>query len=231
MDSSRTDLIIGKNNTEKLKKSNILIVGLGGVGGSAFEMLIRSGVQNFTIVDGDVVEPSNLNRQTLFTSNDVGKPKVEVAQELALAINPGIRINAMHERIDMNSIPELTEFDYVVDAIDDTLAKAHLVINAFSVKTPIISCLSMGNRMDQTLIRSTKLNKTCNDPMARIFRHDLRRAGIPLKDVNVVFSEEEPVISGKIIGSTYLCPNYAGMLMAKHVVQYILEEKQNGKNN
>ena len=190
--SSRTELLIGKNSIEKLHNSKVAIFGIGGVGSFVVEGLVRAGVQNFILVDDDKVCLTNLNRQIIATRKTVGKPKVEVAKERILDINPDAKVEIYQEFFmpDSKEILDNT-VDYVVDSVDTVTAKIDLVMRAKKLNIPIISCMGTGNKLDPTRFEVTDIYKTSICPLAKVMRKELRARGVD--SLKVVYSKEEPI--------------------------------------
>ncbi len=212
----RTLKIIRKELLDKIKKQNILLVGVGGVGGFALEALIRLGFSNITIVDSDDFEESNLNRQILCTQENLGKSKVEEAKKRALSINPSANIKSIQIFLNEENIEELFKinYDYIIDACDTITTKYLLIKLSLETNTKIISCMGTGNRIDPTKVTLTTLNKTYNDPLAKAMREILRKGNVPLK-IPVVWSKEIPIkTKEKTPGSIVLVPAAAGLEIA-----------------
>lgn len=189
---SRTELIIGKENVEKLHKSKVAIFGIGGVGSFVVEGLVRAGVENFILVDDDKVCLTNLNRQIIATRKTVGKPKVEVAKERILDINPNANVEIYQEFFMPDSKEILDEtVDYVVDSVDTVTAKIELVMRAKKLNIPIISSMGTGNKLDPTRFEITDIYKTSICPLAKVMRKELRARGVD--SLKVVYSKEEPI--------------------------------------
>ncbi len=214
--------LIGKDKVDKLKNANILIVGLGGVGGYVLETLVRSGIHNLTIVDGDVVELSNLNRQIISKQNVVGKPKALVAQTRALEINPDINLRVINEFIteDNFSLLKIDEYDYVIDACDDLNLKMLLIKNADKYK--LISSMGTANKMDMTRFKITTIDKTSYDPLAKIIRKRIKDEKIMTK-FKVVSSDEKVIKNGTKLGTIAYMPATSGLLCASYVISDIIE--------
>ena len=189
---SRTELLIGKEAIDKLKKAKVAIFGIGGVGSFVVEGLVRSGVENFILVDDDKVCLTNLNRQIIATRKTVGKYKVEVAKERILEINPDAKVETFQEFFmpDSEGIIDNT-IDYIVDCIDTVTAKIELVMRANSMNIPIISSMGTGNKLDPTKFEVTDIYKTSVCPLAKVMRKELRARGI--KKLKVIYSKEEPI--------------------------------------
>lgn len=218
----RTLKIMDEQLLETIKKQKILLVGVGGVGGFALESLIRLGFQNITIVDADIIEESNLNRQIISTRDNLDKDKVEVAKERALSINPNANIttyNLFLKEENMDTIFK-EKYDYIIDACDTITTKYLLIKKALEANAKIISCMGTGNRLDPSKVTITRLDKTSNDPLASAMRTILRKNNVSLK-VPVVWSSEIPKKNKeKAVGSIVLVPAAAGL----QLVYYILND-------
>ncbi|MCX5775171.1 MAG: ThiF family adenylyltransferase [Firmicutes bacterium] len=217
---TRTRLLLGSENVETLLLKHVMVVGLGGVGGTALECLARSGIQHFILVDNDTVTVTNLNRQILFVHADIGKVKVDVAKQRLLAINPKIIVDARHLLVTAESIKSFEQepIDFIVDAIDDIDAKAALIGFALEHNIPIISSLGMGKRLSAEAVQVTNLEKTHDDPLAKKLRHLLRAQNIDPKKVAVVFSKESPRSIGPQLSSMMMVPSAAGLQLAGYVL-------------
>ena len=214
--------LIGEDNVNKLKKANVLIVGLGGVGGYALETLVRSGVYNLTIVDGDIVELSNLNRQIISKRDVIGRPKVLVAQARTLEINPDVNLKVINEFIseDNFSLLNIDSFDYVIDACDDLNLKILLIKNADKYK--LISSMGTANKMDMTRFKITTVDKTSYDPLAKIIRKKIKEEKIRTK-FKVVSSDEKVMKNGTKLGTIAYMPAVSGLLCASYVINDIID--------
>ena len=224
---TRSKSLLGENVIDSFKDKTIMVIGLGGVGGTAFEALVRSGFKKFIIVDHDKVDVTNLNRQLLYTHNDVGRVKVEVAKERALQITNDLDIQIYPEFIDTNSLEKFNNFqiDYIIDAIDKIPSKIAIVKFAKEQNIKFIVSLGMGNRIDPEKVKITRLDKTENDPLAKKLRNEFRKENIDLKGINVVFSNEDPLVKQVTISSMMMVPSTAGLLIAKKVITDFMEEK------
>lgn len=214
--------LIGEDNVNKLKKANVLIVGLGGVGGYALETLVRSGIYNLTIVDGDIVELSNLNRQIISKRDVIGRPKALVAQARTLEINPDVNLKVINEFIseDNFSLLNIDSFDYVIDACDDLNLKILLIKNADKYK--LISSMGTANKMDMTRFKITTVNKTSYDPLAKIIRKKIKEEKIRTK-FKVVSSDEKVIKNGTKLGTIAYMPAVSGLLCASYVINDIID--------
>lgn len=224
MEQSRTEKIIGIYNINKLNNTNVLLVGIGGVGGITFEMLVRCGVENITIVDYDTFEESNLNRQILSLTSNIGQKKIDVAKKRALEINSKCKINTILGKVDSNMLNNLpSNFDYIIDACDDLKAKVALVKYAVKNNVKIISCCGTGNRVNPEKLKISNIWKTEYDPLAKKFRSELRKEKINYK-LPVVFSSEQPIKTNGVIGSLATVPNSAGILLAGYVINDVISK-------
>lgn len=215
--------LIGEDNVNKLKKVNVLIVGLGGVGGYALETLVRSGIYNLTIVDGDIVELSNLNRQIISKRDVIGKPKALVAQARTLEINPDVNLKVINQfiREDNFSLLNIDSFDYVIDACDDLNLKILLIKNADKYK--LISSMGTANKMDITRFKITTIDKTSYDPLAKIIRKKIKEEKIRTK-FKVVSSDEKVMKNGAKLGTIAYMPAVSGLLCASYVINDIINK-------
>ena len=223
---SRTEMLIGKNGIERLKKSKVAIFGIGGVGSFVVEGLVRAGIGNFILVDNDKVSESNLNRQIIATTKTIGRLKVEIAKERILEINPSANVEVYSDFFTPES-PEIFDntVNYIVDAIDTVTSKIELVIRANKLNIPIISCMGTGNKLDPTRFEITDIYKTSVCPLAKVMRKELKSKGI--KKLKVIYSKEEPIkpanynnkIKKQIPGSISFVPSVAGLIIAGEVIK------------
>ena len=232
---SRTELLIGKENLEKLKNSKVAIFGIGGVGSFVLEALTRAGICNFILVDKDNVDLSNLNRQIIATRKTIGKPKVEVAKERILEINPNAEVEIYKEFFmpETEGILDST-ISYVVDAIDTVTAKIELVKRAQELNIPIISSMGTGNKLDPTKFEVSDIYKTSVCPLAKVMRKELKARKI--KKLKVVYSKELPIkvarneeVIKQIPGSISFVPSVAGLIIAGEVIKDIINYKAEEK--
>ena len=220
---SRTAALIGDDGLDKLNKAKVLLLGVGGVGGYVAESLVRSGIGNLTIVDGDTVALSNFNRQIVATDLSLDRPKAEVAALRARSINPAAvvtPINAFWTADDVKNA-DLTSYDYVIDVIDTVTTKLALIRECLDRGVKIISCMGTGNKLQPEKMRVARLKDTVNCPLCKVMRRELRdepNAG----NVKVVFSPEIPVVRRRPPASMVFCPAVAGLLTANEVVKEIL---------
>ncbi len=228
---SRTELLLGTEAMEKLKNSHVCIFGVGGVGGYVAEALARSGIGSLTLVDNDTISESNINRQIFALSSTVGMMKTSAAKERILDINPHCKV---HE-YNMFYLPEtaneidLTQFDYVVDAIDTVTAKIYLAQKCDELNIPLISSMGTGNKLDPTAFEVTDIYKTSVCPLARVMRTELKKRGV--KKLKVVYSKEQPKnavadsSNGRHApGSCAFVPSVAGLIIASEVIKDLIGE-------
>lgn len=187
----RTHLLMGDEAIAKLNKSHVLVVGLGGVGAYAAEMICRAGVGTMTIVDGDIVEESNINRQLPATTATIGRVKTEIMKERLLSINPNLKIEVLNEFLRDERMRELLKrpFDYVVDAIDSLSPKVYLIAISVEKELKIVSSLGSGGRLDPSQVQVADISESYHCALARALRKRLHRMGIR-QGVKVVFSPE-----------------------------------------
>lgn len=226
---SRTELLIGKNAVNKLKNAKVAIFGIGGVGSFTCEALARAGLENFVLVDNDIVSISNINRQIHANYDTIGQYKVDIMEHRILLINPNAQVKTYKcfYMPDCKDIVLDKSFDYIVDAIDTVTAKIELVVNANMLSIPIISSMGTGNKLDPTKFEISDIYKTSVCPLAKVMRKELRNRGI--KRLKVVYSKEEPVNinvlmeNGKRIpGSISFVPSVAGLIIAGEVIKDII---------
>ena len=215
--------LIGEDKVHKLKKANVLIVGLGGVGGYALETLVRSGIYNLTIVDGDIVELSNLNRQIISKRDVIGRPKALVAQARTLEISPDVNLKVINQFIskDNFSLLNIDSFYYVIDSCDDLNLKMLLIKNADKYK--LISSMGTANKMDMTRFKITTIDKTSYDPLAKIIRKKIKEEKIRTK-FKVVSSDEKVMKNGAKLGTISYMPAVSGLLCASYVINDIINK-------
>ncbi len=191
---SRTELLIGKEKLNKLINSHVLVVGMGGVGSFAAEFICRAGVGQMTIVDGDVVDPSNRNRQLPALATTHGQSKADIMVERLLAINPELKLRSIKEFVTPEKVAEVldTEYDYVVEAIDSITPKITFIKAAYEKGLRIVSSMGAGAKLDPTQLRVVDISKTYNCPFAQQIRKKLKESNIR-KGIKVVFSPEDPI--------------------------------------
>ena len=235
---SRTRFLLGEEAMEKLKNARVAVFGLGGVGGYVVEALARSGIGALDLIDHDTISLTNLNRQILATRDTVGMDKVTAAAQRVAAINPEIQVNPRK----VFYLPEtadsfdLTQYDYVVDAIDTVTGKLMLIQAAQAAGTKIISCMGTGNKLDPTAFRVADISETTVCPLARIIRKECKKRGI--RKLKVVYSTEDPIKMtlppedpawaelpegrNALPGSVCFVPAAAGMVIAGEVIRDLI---------
>ena len=221
---SRTELLIGKENIEKLRDKKIAIFGLGGVGSFVTEGIIRCGIKNLILVDNDEISPSNINRQLYALQSTIGKKKTDLAKERCLDINPLANIqtfNLFYLEETQNQI-DLSDCDYIIDAIDTVSAKLLLIENAKKLNVPIISSMGTGNKLNPFAFQISDIFKTSVCPLARTMRYELKKRGYnskTLKNLKVLFSTENPASSIRPPASISFVPSVAGLMIASEVIK------------
>jgi tRNA A37 threonylcarbamoyladenosine dehydratase len=191
---SRTSLLIGDEALKRLTQKHVLVVGMGGVGSFAAEFIARSGIGEMTIIDGDVVDPTNRNRQLPALSTNHGESKVEIMAERISAINPEIRLRVVREFVVPERVHTFFDVrpDYIIDAIDSITPKITFIRAAYERKIPMVSSMGAGAKLDPTRLRVADISQTFQCPFAQQIRKNLRNHGI-YKGVKVVFSDELPI--------------------------------------
>lgn len=239
---SRTELAIGPEGLELMKGSTVAVLGIGGVGGIAAEALARTGVGRIILVDKDVVDITNVNRQIHALTTTVGQPKADLMRDRIKLINPECDVVALRMFYTEETYEQFFEYplDYVVDASDTISYKIHLIKQCLERKIPIISSMGAANKMDPTKFQVVDISKTHTDPLARVIRTKLRKEGIK-RGVKVVFSTELPMkpredVTKKIVpenapeirkakqppASNAFVPPVAGLIMVSVVVNDLL---------
>lgn len=220
---NRTENLIGTTALNKLKKSNVAIVGIGGVGSFCAEALARSGIGNITLIDKDVVDITNINRQLIADTTTVGKLKVEVMKERILKINPSANINIFPTFLNAENVQDLIsgKYDFVVDCIDNISSKLALIEYCHNMNINIISSMGTGNKLDPTKFEVADISKTSVCPLAKIIRKELRKKEI--NNLTVVYSKEEPIktniSSNHSPASISFVPSTAGLIIASEVIK------------
>lgn len=230
----RTEILLGPEKLKKLNDAHVLIAGLGGVGSYAAEMIARAGVGQMTIVDGDVVQPSNRNRQLPALVSTQFQPKSEIVAARLRDINPEIRLTVINEFLKDERIPELlsNHFDYVVDAIDTLSPKVFLIVHALRRQLPLISSLGAGGKLDPSLIRIDDIGNTYNCNLARMVRKRLTKFDIrsgfkvvfspELVDKSVIILTEGEQNKKTTVGTISYLPAMFGCYLASQVIRDII---------
>lgn len=227
---SRTQMLLGEQGMERLARAHVAVFGVGGVGSYAVEALARCGVGELTVVDDDVVSLTNVNRQLVATLRTVGRPKVEVARERILDVNPDCRVHALRLFYgpDTANALDMAAFDYVIDCIDTVSAKLLLVERARAAGVPVLCSMGTGNKLDPTRFEVADIYKTSVCPLARVIRLECKKRRI--RRLKVVYSKEEPRTplpsdeqkgtAGRAVpGSVSFVPPVAGMILAGECIK------------
>lgn len=222
---TRSRMLLGDENVDLLKTKTVAVFGLGGVGGTAFEALVRTGVGRIYAIDRDIVSVSNLNRQLLFTADQIGAQKALCAFVRSKLIRQDIEVLSENYSVSEETLKEkgYEDCDYLLDCVDDVKAKIALMKFSLEKKIPLIICLGMGNRLDPTKLKVVGLNQTTGDPLAKALRHAAKNEGLPLNEFKCVISEEEPLVKGVTPASLMPVPSSAGLTMAHHVIKSLLQ--------
>lgn len=217
----RLNKIIDNSVLDEIRNKTVLIIGLGGVGGHALESIVRMGVNNIIIVDKDIVDETNLNRQLLSLRSNIGEYKVEVARMRVLDINPDCNVITINKFIDVTNYLELFSYniDYVIDACDTVTTKILLIEECLNRNIKIISCMGTGNKFHPEMLEICELKKTSYDPLAKVIRNKFKNEK---RKIMVVYSKEEGVkIENRTPGSTSLVPSCAGVMCASFIINDI----------
>ncbi|MBC8588667.1 tRNA threonylcarbamoyladenosine dehydratase [Paratissierella segnis] len=227
----RTELLLGIEEMKKLQNSEVAVFGIGGVGSFSAEALVRSGLGKIVLVDYDIIDITNINRQIHATIKTVGLSKVEVMKERLLDINPDLEIKVFNEKYTEETKDLLlsSDYDYVIDAIDMISAKIDLINTCKTMGISIISSMGAGNKLDPTSFEIKDIYSTKVCPLAKVMRRELKKRGI--KDLKVVCSEETPKkinIGDKEIrkatpGSIAFVPSVVGLILASEVIKDLIK--------
>lgn len=217
--------LIGEEKLKEIERKKVLLIGVGGVGSYALEALIRNGFYDITIVDFDIIDLSNLNRQLITDSTNIGKFKVDEAKKRALLINPNIKIQTINEKLNKENLKNLLNqnFDYIIDACDTLDVKFALMENSIHYSYKLISSMGTAKKIDPTKLEITTLDKTNNDPIARLLRNKVRKAHVN-KKIYVVSSTEVPK-QINMLGTANLVPSVAGLLCVSFIFNDIIKNK------
>ena len=221
----RTINLIGQCNYHKLKESNILVLGVGGVGGYAIETLIRSGIENITIVDFDKIDISNINRQIIASNDNVGNFKTDEWKKRILSINPNVNVNIINEKINSDNIELLfnDNYDFIIDACDTLIVKKLLIKLCKERNINLITVCGMGKRIDPSKVKICDITDTSYDPLAKSLRKFVKDEHIRGK-VPCVFSSEIPKCNSNdnVISSMMMVPSVAGIIASSYVIDKII---------
>ncbi len=230
---SRTRMMLGDAGVSRLREAHVLLFGLGGVGSYAAEALARAGIGKLTLVDGDVVSVSNINRQLPALHSTVGRPKTEVVAQRIADIDPSIVVVQKNLFYSADTADEVSfsQVTYVADAIDTVTSKILLIQKARELNIPVISCMGAGNKLEPTMFQVADIEKTRVCPLARVMRTELRKRGI--SGVKAVYSEEPPYLQTsqtdgrkQTPGSLSFVPSVAGLILAGEIIKEIALEKE-----
>ncbi len=216
--------LINEENFNKIQNTNILLIGVGGVGSATLESLVRNGFINITIIDYDTIDITNINRQLITNSSNVGNKKINEAIKRAKLINPECNIKGLDIKLDENNIIDyIDNYDYIIDACDTMSVKFKLIELSINNSFKLIESMGTAKKLDPTKLEITTLDKTEYDPIAKILRKQCRDNRINAKKVHVVSSKERPIdIEEKATSS--LVPNTAGILLASYVINDIINK-------
>lgn len=223
----RTIALIGKDNLDKIKNSSILIIGVGGVGGYAIETLIRSGIENITLVDYDKIDISNINRQIIAKESNIGKSKVEEWKKRILEINSNVNVTIIKEKITKDNIDILfnKKYNYIIDACDTVIVKKILIKKCKEKNIKLLTICGMGKKINPSLVKICDIKDTEYDPIAKELRKYIRDNHIKGK-TPCIFSNEKPITNDKkIIASMTPVPAVAGIYAAYYIINNIIQEK------
>lgn len=223
---NRTEALIGKENIRKLQNSNVIVFGLGGVGSYVVEGLVRSGIQNICIVDKDIVDITNMNRQLIADSETIGKNKVDAQEERILKINRSAKVIKIKEFVNKDNIEEImksySHIDYVIDAIDTVSSKLEIIKYCYQNNINIISSMGSGNKLDASKFEITDIFKTSVCPLAKVMRKELKK--LDIRSLTVLYSKEEPIKTNlDTPASISFVPSVAGLLIAGKVVKDLIK--------
>ena len=225
MNLTRLEALVGEENLEKIRKLNILIIGLGGVGGYAIESLIRCGVEHITLVDGDTIKPSNINRQIIATRWNNNRYKTREWKKRIKKINKHASVNIINAYITDDNFELLfgEQYDYIIDACDTSKVKVRLVKECHDRSIKLVSSMGTANKMDATQLVITTLDKTETDPLAKKIRHELSDCKDYMKDVTVVTSTEKAINNHNLLGSTAFVPAVAGLYITNYIINDVIK--------
>ena len=233
---NRTEMLIGKENIEKIQNSNIVVFGLGGVGSYVVEGLVRAGIKNIAIIDKDIVDITNINRQIIADTTTINLPKVTIEENRINKINPDCSVFTLQEFVTTDNIENImfniknhftnsssnsSKIDYVVDAIDTTSSKLAIINYCHQNNVKLISCMGTGNKLDASKFEIADITKTSVCPLAKIIRKELKKSGIP--HLKVLYSKELPIKKHSSSPSSIsYVPSVAGLLISGEVIRDII---------
>ena len=222
----RTSLLIGEDNLNKIRNLNILVLGVGGVGGYAIETLIRSGLEKITLVDYDKIDITNLNRQIITNCGNIGNYKVDEFKKRILSINSNVEVNIINKKIDRDNIDLLFEhnYDYIIDACDTVIVKKLLIKECHNRGINLITVCGMGKKLDPSKVRVCDIRNTSYDPIAKMLRKYVKDERIKGK-VICISSDEKPINNDKnITSSMMMVPAVAGIVAASYIINKTISQ-------
>ena len=222
----RFEKLVGTDALNYLSTKTVLVLGVGGVGGYVVEGLVRSGVGRIIVIDKDVVDETNLNRQIIALESTIGEKKVDVIEKRIKDINSAVIVQKLDKFIDKDNLNEIFQydFDYLVDACDTVSTKLAIIDRCLGEKRKFISSMGTGNKLDPSMLEIVDIRKTVNDPLARIVRKHVKDKKINDK-VMVLSSRELPIKTGnRTPGSSSFVPSSAGLLIASYIVRQCISE-------
>lgn len=233
---TRTEKVLGIENIQALKNSKVVILGVGGVGGFVTEGIARSGVGTIVLVDKDVVDITNINRQIIATNSTIGKSKVEVMKNRIKDINPECNVKTHEVFINKDNLGDIIDLDtdYVIDAIDTVSSKIALAVWCERNKINLISSMGTGNKLDPTKLEISDIYKTKVCPLAKVMRRELKRLNV--KHLKVIYSQEQPIkplvkeeelgMRKQSPGSVSFVPSVAGLILAGEVIKNLIKKDE-----
>jgi len=230
---NRFDALIGKENLKEIKRLTVLVIGLGGVGGYALESIVRSGINKVIIVDKDIVDITNVNRQLIALSSNIGLPKVDVFEKRLKEINKDLEIIKINEFITKENINLLFDhhIDFIIDACDTLETKKELIRESIKRKIKIISSMGTANKLDPSKLKIMDIRKTSVDPLARIIRKMIKDENIKEK-IPVICSDELPIRNSKnILGSNSFVPAVSGLLCTSYIINSVIDKEKIYEND
>mgnify|MGYP001623685547 FL=1 len=217
--------LIGKDKFERLKKVSVMVVGIGGVGGYAVESLIRAGIHNIIIVDFDIVDITNKNRQIIATDKTIGKKKVEVMKDRIHDINKDVNVDIIDYKLTSDNIEDIFKYniDFLIDACDDIKVKEQIILKCLKNNIDFISSMGTGNKLNPSLLKICELKNTSYDPLAKRLRKFVKENNIKSK-IWVVSSEERPIktTNNKVLTMNTVCAT-AGLLCSNYVINKVID--------
>lgn len=219
----RTEKLIGQAAVQKLQNSTVAVFGLGGVGSYTVEALARSGIGTLIVIDNDCIDITNINRQLIADTTNIGQDKVTAIKDRLLKINPNINVVAHKQFAEKNNINNIIpeNCSYVVDCIDTVSSKLDIIEYCYNKNIPIISCMGTGNKLDPLQFEITDITKTSVCPLAKVIRKELKARNI--QNLKVLYSKEKPIKTGTSSpASIAFVPSVAGLVIAGEVIRDLI---------